>query len=75
MPKVTIDGLEFHSEDLTERGRAVLASLQFVEGQLARLRGEIAVHQTARQSYAQALRAELAAAGAAETAPAGGAGE
>ena len=63
MPKVTIDGLELNSEDLGERGRAVLASLQFVDGQLQRLGQEIAVLKTARASYAQALRAEIAQAG------------
>lgn len=62
MPKLTVDGITFNTEDLTDRGRAVLASLQFVDGQLQRLRGEIAVHSTARQSYAQALKAELDAA-------------
>ncbi|MCR9152304.1 MAG: DUF6447 family protein [Rhodobacteraceae bacterium] len=64
MPKVTIDGLELNSEDLGERGRAVLASLQFVEGQLQRLGQEIAVLKTARASYARALRAEIAPDGA-----------
>ena len=31
MPKITIDEIEYHTEDLTENGRAQLASLQFLE--------------------------------------------
>ena len=70
MPKLTIDGITFHTEDLTDRGRAVLSSLQFVDGQLDRLRREITVLRTARLAYAKALKAEAecsaADAGAAE---------
>lgn len=37
MPKITIDEIECHTEDLTENGRAQLASLQFLEGQMQRI--------------------------------------
>lgn len=68
MPKLTVDGLDLNTEDLSERGRAVLASLQFADGQIERLRHEIAICRTARASYAEALKAEIAAAtGAAAT--------
>lgn len=63
MPKITIDGVEYHSEDLSENGRAQLASLQFLEGQMQRLKQEIAVYQTAQRIYAQALKAEIEQAG------------
>ena len=59
MPKITIDNIEYNSEDLTDNGKAQLASLQFLEVQMARLTSEIAVYQTARNSYAAALKAEL----------------
>ena len=32
MPKITIDDMEYNTEDLTENGRAQLASLQFLGG-------------------------------------------
>ena len=59
MPKITIDDIEYNSEDLSDNGKAQLASLQFLEVQMARLNSEIAVYQTARNSYAQALKEEL----------------
>ena len=63
MPKITIDEIEYHTEDLTENGRAQLASLQFLEGQMQKIRQEIAVYQTAQAAYAQALKAEIAKGG------------
>ncbi|MCV2876374.1 hypothetical protein OE810_08900 [Rhodobacteraceae bacterium XHP0102] len=34
MPKITIDNIEYNTEDLTENGKAQPASLQFLEGQM-----------------------------------------
>lgn len=64
MPKITVDGIDYHTEDLTDDGKAQLASLQFLEAQMQKLRNEIAVYETARQSYAKVLKAELAEADA-----------
>ena len=58
MPKITVDGIEYNSEDLSDNGKAQLASLQFLEAQLTKLQGEIAVYQTAN-AYINALKAEL----------------
>lgn len=59
MPKITVDGIEYHSEDLSENGRAQLASLQFLEAQMQRLQQELAVYRTAQVTYAQALKSEI----------------
>lgn len=59
MPKITVDGIEYNSEDLSDNGKAQLASLQFLEVQLSKLRSEIAVFQTARTAYVSALKSEL----------------
>ena len=59
MPKITIDGIEYNSEDLTENGKAQLASLQFLEVQMKKIQSEIAVYQTARVSYVRALKEEI----------------
>lgn len=59
MPKITVDGMDYNTEDLTDNGKAQLASLQFLEQQMIKLKSEIAVYQTARNAYAQALKAEL----------------
>tara|TARA_B100000242_G_scaffold292259_1_gene267289 strand:- start:3547 stop:3732 length:186 start_codon:yes stop_codon:yes gene_type:complete len=59
MPKFTLDEIEYNSEDLTDNGKAQLASLQFLEVQMNKLQSEIAVYQTAKNSYIAALKAEL----------------
>lgn len=59
MPKIIVDGTEYNTEDLSENGKAQLASLQFLEVQMSKLKSEIAVYQTARSSYVLALKAEL----------------
>jgi hypothetical protein len=59
MPKITVDGIEYNTEDLSDNGKAQLASLQFLEVQMSRLQNEIAVFQTAKNAYISALKAEL----------------
>ena len=59
MPNITIDGIDYNTEDLTENGKAQLASLQFLEIQMNKLKSEIAVYQTARNTYMTVLKAEL----------------
>ena len=59
MPKFTVDDIEYNSEDLSDNGKAQLASLQFLEVQMNKLQSEIAVYQTARNAYVAALKEEL----------------
>lgn len=59
MPKITVDGIEYNTEDLSDNGKAQLASLQFLEVQMSKLRNEIAAFQTAKNAYISALKAEL----------------
>ncbi len=59
MVKITVDGTEYETEGLSTNGKAQLASLQFLEVQMQRLKNEISVYQTARQAYAAALKAHL----------------
>jgi hypothetical protein len=60
MPTITIDNTDYDTENLTENGKAQLASLQFLEAQMNKLKAQIAVYQTARSAYATALKNELA---------------
>ena len=57
MPKITVDGIDYNTEDLSDNGKAQLASLQFLEVQMAKLNNEVAVYQTARNAYVVALKA------------------
>ena len=51
--------MEYNTEDLSDNGKAQLASLQFLEVQMQKLQAEIAVYQTAKNSYLAALKEEL----------------
>jgi hypothetical protein len=59
MPKITVDGIEYNTEDLSDNGKAQLASLQFLEAQITKIKNEIAVYQTAKNAYISALKLEL----------------
>ena len=59
MPKITVDDMEYNTEDLTDNGKAQLASLQFLEAQMTKIKSEIAVYQTAKNSYIGALKKVL----------------
>lgn len=59
MPKFTVDGIDYNTEDLSENGKAQLASLQFLEFQMRKIKDEIAVYNTAKTSYIAGLKGEL----------------
>lgn len=59
MPKFTVDGIDYNTEDLSDNGKAQLASLQFLEFQMRKIRDEIVVYTTAKGSYIAGLKAEL----------------
>ena len=59
MPHITVDDVEYNTEDLSENGKAQLASLQFLEAQMQKLQSEIAVYQTARSAYIAELKIEI----------------
>ncbi len=59
MPKLTIDGIEYNTEDMSEDALGQVRSLQFVERQIQRLQAEISVCKTAMQAYARALQNNL----------------
>ena len=63
MPKITIDGIDYHTEDLTDNGRAQLESLQFLDAHMRKIRQEIAVYETAQIAYSHALKNEIETAG------------
>jgi type II secretory pathway component PulM len=67
MPTIKIDNKEYDLDTLSNECKAQLASLQFVEQELARLQAQAAVLQTARTAYAKALQASLPAVGGSDT--------
>ena len=55
MPSITIDNKTYDRDTLSDKARAQLASIQFVDQELARLQAKSAAMQTARIAYARAL--------------------
>ena len=59
MPKITVDNKEYDLDILSSEAKAQVASMQFVDAELARLNAQTAVLQTARIAYGNALQAAL----------------
>jgi hypothetical protein len=55
MPKITIDGKEYDTDQLSTEAKNQLGSIQFVDRKIAERQAEIAALQTARNAYARAL--------------------
>ncbi|MEI4263462.1 hypothetical protein [Roseovarius sp. D0-M9] len=56
---ITIDEKEYAVEDLTDTAKDHVANLRVVDQEIARLQQQQAIMQTARNAYANALKAEL----------------
>jgi hypothetical protein len=58
-PSISIDGLDYPIDALSDNAKAQLASVQVVDRRIANLQEELAILQTARIAYANALKQEL----------------
>jgi hypothetical protein len=67
MPKVNIDNKEYELDVMSNECKAQLASIQFVDQELARLQAQTAVLQTAKAAYLQGLKASLPVVGGSDT--------
>lgn len=59
MATITINGVEYDTDNLSEEAKAQVISLQFVQAELQRLEAQIAVFKTAEAGYAKALQEQL----------------
>jgi hypothetical protein len=59
MATVTIDSKEYDTEQLSDAAKAQVTNVQLVDQKIAQLQQELAIMQTARNAYANALQAEL----------------
>jgi hypothetical protein len=67
MTQITIDNKQYELESLSDDAKAQLASIQFVDSELARLQAKAAALQTARAAYSKALQAALPVVGGSDT--------
>jgi hypothetical protein len=61
MAKVTIDGVDYDTDTMSQESRQQLEMLMMTEQKIRQLQAEVAMMQTARQVYAAALKASLVA--------------
>ena len=59
MAKIKIDDVEYDTDDMSDNAKAQVASLQFNEAHMNRLRNELAIADTAKIAYVNALKREL----------------
>ena len=59
MAMIKIDGKDFDTDKLSDQSKAQLVNLRFVDTELERLQARMAVLQTARQVYVNALKEAL----------------
>jgi hypothetical protein len=67
MATLKIDNKEYDLDTLSEECKVQLASIQFVEQELARLQAQAAALQTAKNAYFQALQKSLPVLGGSDT--------
>ena len=67
MPNITIDDKEYDVTSLSDDAKNQLASIQFVDSELARLQATAAALQTARMAYSKALQSALPVLGGSDT--------
>lgn len=59
VPLLDLDGKQYPISSLSEQARAQVGNVQAADQEIARLRVQLALAQTARTAYLQALRAQL----------------
>ena len=57
--KITIDGVEYSADQLSETARQQVGNLRATDQEIQRLEQQLAICRTARAAYAQALKAQL----------------
>lgn len=56
---ITIDGQEYPIDELSDEAKAQITNLRVTDQEIARLQQQLAIAQTARVAYANALQKEL----------------
>lgn len=67
MTAISINNKQYELESLSDEVKAQLASIQFVDSELAHLQAKAAALQTARIAYSKALEAALPVIGRSDT--------
>ncbi len=60
MANLIVNGIPYDMDKLSDAARAQVTNLEFVEAELTRLQAQVAVYQTAKMAYLNALKPHLA---------------
>ena len=55
----TINDKEYDIDDLSDTAKSQIVNIQVVDGEIARLKQQLAIMQTARNAYGKALDGEI----------------
>ena len=56
MAQIKIDDIEYNIDDFNDSAKEQYRSLQFVQSEINRLEGTLAIHKTASLAYSRALK-------------------
>ncbi len=59
MPNLTIDNIEYNTDTLSPEALQQLQMLQLADAEINRINAQLAIAQTARNAYANALKVSL----------------
>jgi len=57
---ITINNKEYNIDDLSAEARSYIAQIHLIDSKVSPLKAELAILQTARDTYSNSLNAELA---------------
>jgi hypothetical protein len=57
---INVDGVEYDLDNLTDEAKAQVTNIRFSDERILQLKNEIAISDTARQGYLNALKVDLA---------------
>ena len=59
MPKITIDDIEFNSEDLSESAKLKLDSLKYLDNEMQKLETELSILKISKIVYSREMKRNL----------------
>ena len=59
MPRITIDDIEFNSEDLSESAKLQLDSLKYLDNEMQKLETELSILKISKMIYSREMKRNL----------------
>jgi len=59
MAPITIDDAEYSSENLSDKAKAYLSNIQFIQTEISKLETNVRIYKVAEASFGQLLKDEI----------------